>query len=182
MDFAQGLNISAHSFRPALDHMMLNVMASFAEFERDMTASRIAEARAYLKANGRRVAVANAQGWRPRKGQPWTARQVLYTLTNHLYAGLVIDGYGFRDGCHQRSKAWCCRRSVWNERDSRRRRRRPLSAQRFGKLCSKPIPAGSRSCFAPLATLLRARLGMGFPMKHRQRPRDSVTSFRADSV
>lgn len=129
----------------ALDNMMLNVMASFAEFERDMTASRIAEARAYLKANGRRVAgavpfgytadprtkqlvvvseegaivsrmfqcaaskmtpstiaaVANAQGWRTRKGQPWTARQVLYTLTNHVYAGLVIDGYGYRDGCHQ---------------------------------------------------------------------------------
>jgi site-specific DNA recombinase len=129
----------------ALDNMLLNVMASFAEFERDMTASRIAEARAYLKANGRRVAgavpfgytadprtkqlvvvseesaivsrmfqwaaskmtpstiaaVANAQGWRTRKGPPWTTRQVLYTLTNHVYAGLVIDGYGYRDGCHQ---------------------------------------------------------------------------------
>lgn len=40
----------------AFDQMMLSVMASFAEFDRDMTASRIAEARAYLKANGRRVA------------------------------------------------------------------------------------------------------------------------------
>lgn len=37
----------------ALDHLML---ASFAEFEREMTASRIAETRAYLKANGRRIA------------------------------------------------------------------------------------------------------------------------------
>jgi len=129
----------------ALDNMMLNVMASFAEFEREMTATRIAEAREYLKSHGRRVAgavpfgysadprtkqlvvvpeeaeivsrmfqwaaakttpstiaaIANAQGWRTRKGQPWTARQVLYTLTNHVYAGLVIDGYGYRDGCHQ---------------------------------------------------------------------------------
>lgn len=129
----------------ALDHMMLNVMASLAEFERDMTASRIAEARAYLKANGRRVAGtvpfgyaadprtkqlvvipeegeivtrmfqwaaskmtpstiaadANTQGWRTRKGQPRTARHVLYTLTNHVYAGLVVDGYGYRDGCRQ---------------------------------------------------------------------------------
>ena len=129
----------------AVGHMMLNAMASSAEFERDMTASRIAEARAYLKANGRPVAgavpfgyaadsrvkqlvvipeegapvsrmfpwpvskltpstiaaVANAQGWRDRKGQPWTARQVLCTLTSHVYAGPVIDGDGYRDGCHQ---------------------------------------------------------------------------------
>ncbi len=47
----------------ALDNMMLNVMASFAEFERDMTASRIAVARAYLKANGRRVAGAVPFGY-----------------------------------------------------------------------------------------------------------------------
>ncbi|MCE5311500.1 MAG: recombinase family protein [Acidobacteriales bacterium] len=48
------------------------------------------------------AAVGNAQGWRTRKGQPWNARHVLYMLTNHIYAGLVLDGYGFRDGCHQR--------------------------------------------------------------------------------
>jgi site-specific DNA recombinase len=47
----------------ALDHMMLNVMASSAEFERDMTASRIAEARACLKGNGRRVAGAVPFGY-----------------------------------------------------------------------------------------------------------------------
>jgi DNA invertase Pin-like site-specific DNA recombinase len=35
---------------------MLNVLASFAEFERDLAASGIAEARAHLKAHGRRVA------------------------------------------------------------------------------------------------------------------------------
>jgi hypothetical protein len=116
-------------------------MASFAEFEREMTASRIAEARAYLRANGRRVAgavpfvytadprtkqlvvvpeegtivsrmfqwatskmtpstiaaVANAQGWRTRKGQPWTARQVHYTLRNHVYAAAsAIKAYWFK--------------------------------------------------------------------------------------
>ena len=129
----------------ALDNLMLNVLASFAEFEREMTSSRIAEARAYLKANGRRIAgavpfgyaadprtkqlvvvpgegemvsrifqwamakmspstiatLANAQGWRTRSNNRWTARQVLFTLTNYVYAGLVLDGYGFRDGCHQ---------------------------------------------------------------------------------
>jgi hypothetical protein len=47
------------------------------------------------------AAVANAQGWRTREGQPWTARPVLYTLTNRVCACLVMDGYGFRDGCHQ---------------------------------------------------------------------------------
>lgn len=129
----------------ALDNLMLNVLASFAEFEREMTAARIAEARAYLKSKGRRIAgavpfgyaadprtkqlvvipeegevvstmfrwaaakvrpstiasYANAMGWRTRTGNPWTARQVPFTLTNHVYAGLVVDGYGFRDGCHE---------------------------------------------------------------------------------
>ena len=31
-----------------------------------------------------------------------TARQVLFTLTNYIYAGLVVvHGYGFRGGCHE---------------------------------------------------------------------------------
>jgi DNA invertase Pin-like site-specific DNA recombinase len=47
----------------ALDQMMLNVLASFAEFERDMTATRIAEAREYLKSHGRRVAGAVPFGY-----------------------------------------------------------------------------------------------------------------------
>ena len=37
----------------ALDKLMLSILASFAEFERDLAASRIAEARAHLKAHGR---------------------------------------------------------------------------------------------------------------------------------
>ena len=129
----------------ALDHMILNVLASFAEFEREMTASRIAEARAYLKSHGRRVAgalpfgyvadphtkqlvvlpeeaqivsrmfqwaaskmtpstiaaLANTQGWKTRCNNRWTARQVHFTLTNFVYAGLVLDGRGFRKGCHE---------------------------------------------------------------------------------
>jgi site-specific DNA recombinase len=47
----------------ALDQMMLNVLASFAEFEREMTATRIAEAREYLKSHGRRVAGAVPFGY-----------------------------------------------------------------------------------------------------------------------
>lgn len=129
----------------ALDNMMLNVMASFAEFEREMTATRMAEAREYLKLHGRRVAgavpfgysaaprtkqlvvvseeaeivsrifqwaaakmtpstivaLANTQGWRTKNNNRWTPRQVQYTLTNYVYAGLVLDGYGFRKGCHE---------------------------------------------------------------------------------
>ena len=129
----------------SLDNLMLNVLASFAEFEREMTATRIAEARAYLKSKGRRIAgaipfgyaadprtkqlvivpeegeivstmfrwavakvrpstiasYANAMGWPTGTGNPWTSRQILFTLTNHVYAGLEVDGYGFREGCHE---------------------------------------------------------------------------------
>lgn len=47
---AQGLG------EAALDKFMLSILASFAEFERDLAASRIAEARAHLKAHERRIA------------------------------------------------------------------------------------------------------------------------------
>ncbi len=128
----------------ALDNLMLSILASFAEFERDMVATRIAEARAHLKSKGMRVAgavpfgyaadphtkqlvvcekeadvvvrmfkwaedgvapasiakLANALGWETGARQPWTARQVLSILSNHVYAGLVVQGFGFREGCH----------------------------------------------------------------------------------
>ena len=42
---------------------MLNILASFSEFERDLTASRIAESRANLKAHGRRIAGATPFGY-----------------------------------------------------------------------------------------------------------------------
>lgn len=47
----------------ALDTLMLNILASFSEFERDLTASRIAESRANLKAHGRRIAGATPFGY-----------------------------------------------------------------------------------------------------------------------
>lgn len=47
----------------AMDKLMLNVLGSFAEFERDLAASRIAEARAHLKAHGRRIAGATPFGY-----------------------------------------------------------------------------------------------------------------------
>ncbi len=54
---AQGLGTAA------LDKLMLTVLASFAEFERDLAASRIAEGRARLKAHGRRIAGAVPFGY-----------------------------------------------------------------------------------------------------------------------
>ena len=128
----------------ATDKLMLSILASFAEFERDLAAARIAEARERLKAHGRRIAgatpfgcsadphtkqllvcdeeaqvvvkmfhwaaggitpsviasYANALGWITGGARPWTARQVLSTLTNHVYAGLVVHGFAFRKGCH----------------------------------------------------------------------------------
>jgi DNA invertase Pin-like site-specific DNA recombinase len=47
----------------ALDRFMLNILASFSEFERDLAASRIAESRAHLKAHGRRIAGATPFGY-----------------------------------------------------------------------------------------------------------------------
>jgi DNA invertase Pin-like site-specific DNA recombinase len=47
----------------ALDKFMLSILASFAEFERDLAASRIAQARAHLKAHGRRIAGAVPFGY-----------------------------------------------------------------------------------------------------------------------
>lgn len=135
---AQGLG------EAALDKFMLSILASFAEFERDLAASRIAEARAHLKAHGRRIAgavpfgyeadrhtkqlivcdeeaqavvrmfrwaesgvtplviagYANALRWITGGGNPWTARQVLAILANHVYAGLVMHGSRLREGCH----------------------------------------------------------------------------------
>ncbi len=40
----------------ASDRLVLNLMTSFAEFEREMISSRIAESRAYLRGHGRRLA------------------------------------------------------------------------------------------------------------------------------
>ena len=47
----------------ALDRFMLNVLASFSEFERDLAATRIAASRAHLKAHGRRTAGATPFGY-----------------------------------------------------------------------------------------------------------------------
>jgi len=43
---------------------------------------------------------ANALGWITGAGKPWTSRLVLSIIGNHVYAGLVEHGIGFRNGCH----------------------------------------------------------------------------------
>ena len=58
----------------AHDHLIFNILASFAEFEREMIASRIADARAALKAKGRRVAGAVPYGY---DGDPRTKQLVV---------------------------------------------------------------------------------------------------------
>jgi len=47
----------------AQDNLVFNILASFAQFEREMIASRIADARAQLKARGRRIAGAVPYGY-----------------------------------------------------------------------------------------------------------------------
>ena len=123
----------------AQDNFMLNIMASFAEFERELIAARIADSRGRLKARHLRFAggipfgydsdrrtkqlapntgeaavirwmflkppvarsrrtsaeAANSQGYRTKSaagGGPWTARQVLATLRNPVYIGMLRDG------------------------------------------------------------------------------------------
>lgn len=134
--------------------LLLNLMASVADFEQEMIRDRFAEARSALKAQGRRVAgrvpygyvtdpqtkqlvlepreaelvqlmfqlaargttpaeiarYINQKGWKTRKrvaksgrasgGQSWTPRQVLSTLSNPVYAGLIRDGEQTREGIH----------------------------------------------------------------------------------
>jgi DNA invertase Pin-like site-specific DNA recombinase len=128
----------------AQDHFLLNIMASFAEFEREMIAGRIAEARARLKWERKRLAGAVPYGYNanPRTKQfepapaeaevvrwmfaeaaagkrpseiageantnqhrtkangPWSARQVVATLRNPVYAGYLGNGEGIRLGEH----------------------------------------------------------------------------------
>lgn len=46
----------SHTIPGAQNRFLRNILAAFAEFERDMTATRITETRAYLKRHGRRLA------------------------------------------------------------------------------------------------------------------------------
>ena len=134
---------------------LLNIMASFAEFEHEMIRSRLAAARAAHKRRGRRVAgvvpygytadprtkqlvvvpdeasrvqkifrmalegvipreiakTANESGWRTKQrisksgevteGGLWTPQQILATLANPVYAGLIRDGAAARRGAHE---------------------------------------------------------------------------------
>lgn len=139
----------------AHDSLILNLLSIFAEFERDLVAKRIADARAALKRQGRRVGgalpfgydadpmtkqlvvnseeikqvramfemaadgmppseiarIANDNNWRTKKrkakrsgkesgGNPWTARQVLATLSNPVYMGKIDDAGLLRNGIH----------------------------------------------------------------------------------
>lgn len=140
----------------ATDKFMLNMMASFAEFERDLIRSRLADTRVAIRSRGRRLAGVvpfgydadprtkqlvvnpaesrrveaifemaadgvrprdiagsiNELGWRTkvyegrrsgrkRGGNLWTPRQVLDTLANPVYIGLLRDGAKTRPGKHR---------------------------------------------------------------------------------
>lgn len=76
----------------AHDHLIFNILASFAEFEREMIASRIADARAALKAKGRRVAGAVPYGY---DGDPRTKQLVVNpkeALAVRLMFGAASEG------------------------------------------------------------------------------------------
>jgi len=140
----------------AQDNLIINILSVFAEFERELIRSRIAEVRAALKRQGKRVGgavpygydadpftkqlvvngeearrvremftmaaegrrpseiarIANEHGWRTKVregrrtgrvsgGNPWTARQVLATLSNPVYLGKFAEGDGTREGVHE---------------------------------------------------------------------------------
>ncbi|MBN2294636.1 MAG: recombinase family protein [Pirellulales bacterium] len=138
------------------DTFILNILASFAEFERTMIRDRFTEARSILKHKGRRVAgmvpygytadpftkqlntvpsearrvskmfqwaaegktpseiagIANRRRWRTKarldrntghasEGGRWTPRQILATLANPTYAGLIRNGDATLPGIHE---------------------------------------------------------------------------------
>ena len=139
------------------DHtFILNILASFAEFERQMICERFSETRSMLKHKGHRVAgivpygyiadpitkqltveprearciskmfkmaaegktpteiaaIANQRRWRTKArldkktgqvhgGGRWSPRQVLATLENPIYAGLIRNGDATLPGIHQ---------------------------------------------------------------------------------
>jgi len=129
----------------AFDTLLLNLLSSFAEFERELIASRITDRRAGLISRGRRIAgrtpygytadretkqliakpeeaaivrelfdlisagilpskvegIAADRGWRTRNGRPWTARQVLDTVSNPAYTGRFRAASGTRPGVHE---------------------------------------------------------------------------------
>lgn len=129
----------------ASGRLLTNLLSSFAEFERDMTTSRIADTRARLVARGRRIAdripfgystdpktkqlvsvpreagivktmfelvadgvktsvveeTALLRNWRTRSGKPWTARQILDTVSNPVYIGHFRAPQGIRPSVHQ---------------------------------------------------------------------------------
>ena len=129
----------------AFDTLLLNLLSSFAEFERELIASRISDRRTGLISRGRRIAgrtpygysadrgtkqlipkreeaammrelfelissgvlpskverIAADRGWQTRNGRPWTARQVLDTVSNPIYTGRFRAASGTRPAVHQ---------------------------------------------------------------------------------
>lgn len=131
--------------RGAAGSLVLNLLSSFAEFEREMILSRIEDTRARLIAHRRRIAgrtpfgyvpdprtkqlvpdgeeaeivrelfrhvadgirpselerIAGERGWITRSGRPWTARQILETVSNTVYVGRFRAKNGSRPGNHE---------------------------------------------------------------------------------
>ena len=129
----------------AFDTLLLNLLSCFAEFERELIASRISDRRAGLISRGRRIAgrtpygysadrgtkqlipkpeeaaivrelfelissgvlpskverIAADRGWQTRNGRPWTARQVLDTVSNPVYTGRFRAASGTRPAVHE---------------------------------------------------------------------------------
>ena len=180
----------------AQDNFMLNIMASFAEFERELIAARIADSRSRLKARHLRFAggipfgydsdrrtkqlvpntgeaavirwmfseaargkkpsdiadAANSQGYRTKPaagGGPWTARQLVATLRNPVYIGMLRDGEDVRIGCHQALIEDAMFAAVGKALDDRRTRKQggshygpiwPLKGKiECGGTCGRPL-------------------------------------------
>jgi len=138
----------------AFDMFLLNLLSTFAQFERERIASRIRDARAGLIQPGRRIAgvvafgyeahavtkqlrpvpaeaavvrqflewaadgkrpweiarLADERGWRTRPGNVWTARQVVDTLSNPVYAGRFGSTARSREGCLNMGPWLVCQR------------------------------------------------------------------------
>jgi len=107
----------SHAIPGAQNRFLRNILAAFAEFEHDMTATRIAETRAYLKRHGRRLAGPAPYGY---DADPVTRQLVPNSKESRrvrLIFGRAADGQTPREIAQRinhlgwRTKQWVARHS-----------------------------------------------------------------------
>jgi site-specific DNA recombinase len=102
----------------AADNLMLNILSAFAEFERDMIASRVRDSRAGLVARGRRIAGVTPFGYRSDKGTKQLAPVASEAEVVREFFRLIADGALPREVAHMAAaRGWKTRPGgMWTAR------------------------------------------------------------------